>query len=117
MKTKVPSLASIENYRKELKLQVENIIVGKSVTKSLAESARQAFKDIDKVPEEIKKALTSTLTTNQGISDSEVSTVIHGCERALKLRQAIKICSDDGRVYWMWKLQPGEKIPDNYEIV
>lgn len=114
MKTKVPSLEQLEKYRRELRLQIENVIAGKAITKNLSNAAKSAFTDINNIPTEVKDAVTDALTA-KNISDGEVSSVIHDCERALKLRQAVKICSNDGVIHWMWRLQPGEKVIDLYE--
>ena len=116
MKTKNKQSESLEAYREEVQLQIENILVGKPVTDKLSAVAERCKKDLDAVPKNVKDTIKSTLTI-KGLTQTEVDDTIADCERALKLRQAIKICTENGLVYWMWKLQPGEEIPDGHKVV
>jgi hypothetical protein len=116
MKYEVASLKTMEKYRKELRTQIENLIVGKPITKSLSDMAPQSLSSLNNIAKEIKLTVTAALSAKE-ISDGEVSSVIHDCERALKLNQAIKMCNGDGVSYWMWRLQPGEKAADKLDMI
>ena len=111
--TEMSSLKAMREYQAEMQLQIDMAITGEPITAKLEDRWKACKEALAGAAEEINKKLEETLSPDnkQGLVESERRLV--DCERALKLRQAIKICSPDGAVYWMWKLQPGEEIRDN----
>lgn len=118
-RTELKSLTDMESFRKELRVQIENILVGKSVDKSLESAWSKCRNAMDETVKEVNSKLKEVLapTEDSNITNSDAEKALASCERAHKLRQAIKICATSGEVYWMWKLQPGEELPDRYEYV
>ena len=117
--TELKSLTDMESFRKELRVQIENILVGKPVDKSLESEWAKCGNAMDETVKEVNSKLKEVLApmADSEITNSDAEKALVNCERAHKIRQAIKICTTSGEVYWMWKLQPGEKVPDRHEYV
>ena len=115
-KSKIPALDAMENYRDELQLQIDSILVGKPVDKAIADSLGICLSSLDNVTTEVNNEL-QRVANDKKLSDLDTHEVFANCDRAHKLRQAIKICTKEGDTYWLWKLQPGEKIPQGYQKV
>lgn len=117
---KIASLADMKSYQTELKIQIDRILVGTAITESLKTAADKAIEAVKNTTEEIKKQLPNLLAPTQSDTDmtaAENEAGIVECETALKIRQAIKICTSHDQVYWLWRLQPGEKAPENSQKV
>ena len=107
----------MEDYREELKLQIDRISVGKAVEAKLQERWTACNTALANVVGDVEVLQTETLAGKAVEEEGDFLKNATKCERAHKIRQAIKICSTTGEVYWMWRLQPGEKVPDRHEYV
>ena len=109
------ALEAMVDYRNELKLEIDNLLVGNPTSKALFDKWSKCKSAMNQVQTEVATKLKDSLDNEPDDLNAEREVV--SCERSLKLRQAIKICSESGLVYWLWKLQPGEEKPRNCEVV